>query len=140
MKTMREMTIMTGILMFAAIVSPMAALAQPPVPPGEKGIYYLVPNSTSAPAYCTNRTIEVWVNSSIGMVGGKVTIETSDKTCGNITGVDVNTTEWFLTDKRIEQGGKKVWMTFGTPFAGPYKPPTITSEKSRFTAIQALVA
>jgi len=122
MKTMREITIMMGILMFATIVSPMAALAQPPVPPGAKAIYYLVPNSTSAPAYCTSRTIEVWVNSSVNLLGGKVTIETSDKTCGNITGVEVNTTEWTLTDKRIEQGGKKVWMTFGVPFGAPAKP------------------
>ncbi len=79
-----------GITMAAVMVTTIfviftpAAFGQPSVPPGEEGIYYMVPQNSSA-TYGNTQTMDVWVNSSMTIRSGTVTIETSDKTCGNIT-------------------------------------------------------
>ena len=41
--------------------------AQPPIPPGEKGIYFLVPKDSAVPEKYVSTTIDVWVNSSLNV-------------------------------------------------------------------------
>ncbi len=107
-----------GIAMAAVMVTTIfviltpAAFGQPSVPPGEEAIYYLVPQNSNA-TYNNTQTIDVWVNTTYNITAGTVTIETSDKSCANITGGAYNSTEWTVNGAAtIEENGKRIILGY----------------------------
>ncbi len=119
-----KVTATIGILvLIAAIINMTVSVqAQPSVPPGEEGIYYMVPQNSNA-THCNTQTIDVWVNSSMTIRSGVVTIETSDKTCGNITDAGRNYT-WFSGSAITNPAGfpvvgKRAVLGFSDPSEHP---------------------
>ena len=81
------------VSIFAMIAPASVARDPPPVPPGSNGIYYLGPDDGSVPAFCQNATVDVWINSTVLLFGGRFEI-TTNPDCGNIVigSFDENTT------------------------------------------------
>ena len=107
------------------MIVPALGFHNVPIPPGEKGIYFLNPRNSSE-NYCNSVTIDVWVNSSVNdLQSGKVIIETSDKSCGNITDCSMNSSFWTeFTACVIKEGGSSVWLTYaGAGGYGVQNPP-----------------
>ncbi len=121
-----KVTATIGILVLIAAIINMTVLvqAQPSVPSGEKGIYYMVPQNSSA-TYCNNQTIDVWVNTSWNITAGTVRIETSDKSCANLTGGAYNSTEWtFLGAANVKEKGRRIVLGYAD-FPGTVNPPGV---------------
>ena len=129
---------LAGVIIAAMIVASLAGIfahafgREVPIPDGEKGIYFLDPKDSSAPEKGKNVTIDIWVNTSLTgavpaqdyLLTGKVTIETADKACANITSCKINTTEWPSNPvARILEGGKKAQLTYSVYMGAPGKPP-----------------
>ncbi len=119
-----------GIAMAAVMVTSIfviltpAAFGQPSVPPEEDGIYYLVPRDSNA-THGNNQTIDVWVNTTRNITAGTVKIETSDKSCANITGGAYNSTEWTLTGSFvIKEKGRRIVLGYGD-MPGTVNPPGV---------------
>jgi len=83
---------MNIVLLIAVLMVPFAGAA-PPVPPGEEGIYHLVPKDSTA-QYCENVTIDVRVNSSIPIRAGMLVLDSDVVGCGEIVDCEWNSTEW----------------------------------------------
>ena len=97
----------TTIVFLVVLTIGMApAAASPPVPPGEEGIYFLVPKDTAA-QYCEDVMIEVWVNSSVPIRSGSVEIESDNPQCGEIVDCEYNSTVWTTS------GTQRVWNSTG---------------------------
>jgi len=116
-----------AVVMLASILATFTPVlvAQPPIPLGDKGIYYLAPRDSGAQQY-NSVTIDVWVNSSLAdLKSGQVTIETSNKLCGNITGCWCNDTQWTQAHTcGIIGEGKMVRLTYaGAGGLGVQNPP-----------------
>ena len=106
------------VVMLASILATFAPalVAQPPIPSGDEGIYYLAQRDSGAQQR-SSVTLDVWVNSSLAdLKSGQVTIETSDKLCGNITSCWCNDTQWTQMHLGVIDGeGKKVSLTYAGP-------------------------
>jgi len=121
-----------GIVMAAITIASIFGMIVPalgfhnvPVPPGEKGIYFLNPRNSSE-NYCNDVTIDVWVNSSVAdLKSGRATVVTSDKSCANIIGCWVNGTQWPQSHIcAVKDGGKKVVLSYaGVGGPGIQNPP-----------------
>jgi PKD repeat protein len=85
------MAIVVFVSILAIVMS--ASGRDVPVPPGSNGTYYLDPDNSSAPAFCQNATVDVWINSTLPLFGGTFEI-TTNPDCGNIVigSFDDNTT------------------------------------------------
>ncbi len=91
-----------GIAMAAIMLALIFAVITPAsvakdVPPGEESIFYLIPRDSSAPGYCNNTTVDIWLNTTISAFGmdftlktgnttmaGQLATSTSDTSCANI--------------------------------------------------------
>ena len=91
---------MVLVLLSIAVSMIAPAAAAPPVPPGEEGIYYFVPQDTTA-QYCDTVTIDVWVNSSIPIRSGSVVILSDLIGCGEIVDCEYNSTEWTTSGTQV---------------------------------------
>ncbi|RJS79174.1 hypothetical protein CW713_08695, partial [Methanophagales archaeon] len=113
-----------------AMIAPAFGVRNVPVPSGKAGIFFLDPQHDVAEKNCTSRTIDVWVNSSGTIDGGSVVINTTDKTCANITSCLYNSTEWDQFGTNVIVGnGESARMTFGSTVQknpGTYHVGTIT--------------
>lgn len=75
---------MVMVLSIAVLMSVTPAAAAPPVPSGTYGIYWLEPDSATAP-YGNTVTYDVWLNTTVEIFGGEFTIETDpDSECGEL--------------------------------------------------------
>jgi len=121
-----------GIAIAAVMIASIFGMIVPalgfhnvPVPPGDEGIYLLNPRNSSE-SYCNSITIDVWVNSSVAdLKSGRITIETSDKSCANIIDCWVNGTQWPQSHIcAVKDGGKKVVLSYaGVGGPGIQNPP-----------------
>jgi len=109
-----------GMAMVAIMVASVFAMFAPisvgdtPVPSGKVGIYYLVPDNSSVPeGYCHTTDVQLRVNTTGAIRGGKITLE-FNRTCGNITGIAFNTAVWndAVANKFTPKDGKTV-ITYG---------------------------
>jgi len=127
-----SLIVMAVGLLIAALMIP-SAVAAPAVPPGEEGIYFLVPKDSTA-QYCENVTIDVRVNSSIPIRAGMLVLDSDLVGCGEIVDCEYNSTEWTSTGTQVIvnssgyqnaagnvyiPGGYRAYITFAGPAEKP---------------------
>ena len=117
----KAMGIAMAVVMLASIfamIAPAFGFHEVSVPDGEPGIYFLNPKDSSK-EQCQSQTIDVWANSFMTIRSGKVTIVTTDKLCGNITGATWNSTEWNSGAANVFEEGRRVVMGYSDTSDNP---------------------
>ncbi len=86
-----------GIAMAAIMLALIFAVITPAsvakdVPPGEESIFYLIPRDSSAPGYCNNTTVDIWLNTTISAFGMDFTLKTGNTTMAGQTATSTSDT------------------------------------------------
>lgn len=66
---------------------------------------YFVPEDIRASGYCDTENVEIWINTSVGVVNGQVEFD-YDYSCANVTSVTINTADWDSTTNILLTNGK----------------------------------
>jgi len=115
-KSKKAIGIAMAAIMVASIFATFAPVLgdwrEPPPTGGMPAIYYLGPDNSSAPGFCENATVQVWVNSTIPFFGGEFTI-TTNASCGNIViGSYVGNLTYFETHDVLEDTGSVLRVVY----------------------------
>jgi len=100
------------LAMVLAIAVPMiTTVVAVPVNPGEDAIAYFEPQHSTA-TYGNSQTMDVYINSTVPIRSGALTIYTTNNGCGNITGATWNSTTWSNGAANVFDGGNATVLGF----------------------------
>ena len=107
------------LVMVLSMVMPMiTTVVAVPVNPGEDAIAYFEPQHSTA-TYGNSQTMDVYINSTVPIRSGALTIYTTNNGCGNITGATYNSTNWFRGAANVFDGGNATVLGFAAPADKP---------------------
>jgi len=97
MKKSKSKIVLSGILVLAVLALAVpAASAYDSDQTYNANSTYFVPEDIVVEGYCNNETVEIWTNTTVPIIGGKIGFDYT-YCCANVTDFELNTTNWILS-------------------------------------------